>query len=56
MTKGGEVQNMITETFENALKQQVVLIKQLRKALKGFDNRLLKTKEVYNLTTKILLS
>ena len=38
MTKGDEVQNMVTETFENALKQEVVKIKQLAQDFKGFDN------------------
>jgi len=36
-TKEGEVQNMVTETFENALKQQVVKIKQLAKDFTGFE-------------------
>jgi LPS O-antigen subunit length determinant protein (WzzB/FepE family) len=38
VTKGGEVQNMVTETFENALKEQVVKIKQRAQDFKGFDN------------------
>ena len=37
VTKGGEVPNMVTETFENALKEQVVKIKQLAQDFKGFD-------------------
>jgi hypothetical protein len=38
VTKEGGVQNMVTETFENALKQQIVKIKQLGEEFKGFDN------------------
>ena len=38
VTKGGEVQNMVTETFENALKEQVVKIKQQAQDFKGFEN------------------
>ena len=38
VTKGGEVPNMVTETFKNALKEQVVKIKQQAQDFKGFDN------------------
>ena len=38
VTKGGEVQNMVTETFENALKEHVVKIKQQAQDFKGFDD------------------
>ena len=38
VTKGGEVQNMVTETFENALKEQVVKIRQQAQDFKGLDN------------------
>lgn len=37
VTKGGEVQNMVTEIFENALKKEIVKIKQIAQVLSGFN-------------------